>query len=83
MNLEDQRFRSYYISSIKIDTKSKEEQKQHLCCIYFLVDVDVTGFNTVSEKVLCTSITAAQVAVVQQLSVQGKNTTKNKQRRIK
>ena len=37
---------------------------------YLLIDVDVTRVDAVSEKVLCTAITAAQVAVVEQLPAQ-------------
>lgn len=37
---------------------------------YLLIDVDVTGVDAVSEKVLCAAVTAAQVAVVKQLPAQ-------------
>lgn len=34
---------------------------------YLLIDVGVAGVDAVSEKVLCAAVTAAQVAVVEQL----------------
>ncbi len=37
---------------------------------YLLIDVDVAGVDAVSEKVFCAAVTAAQVAVVEQLPAQ-------------
>lgn len=37
---------------------------------YLLIDVDVTGVDAVSEKVLCTAVAATQVAIVEQLPAQ-------------
>lgn len=43
----------------------KKNKTSHL-----FIDVDVTGVNAVPEKVLCAAITAAQVAVMEQLPAQ-------------
>lgn len=44
-----------------------------LCFKDLLSDVDVTGVDTVSEQVLCAALTAAEVTVVEELTVGQRN----------
>lgn len=54
----------FMLSQSKVATRT-EEDHPHL-----LTDVDVTGVDAVSEKVFGAAVTAAQVAVVEQLPAQ-------------
>lgn len=52
-----------------MDQKAAHTQRTQTLS-YLLIDVDVTGVDAVSEKILRTAVTAAQVAVVEQLPAQ-------------
>lgn len=49
-----------------------------LCLQDLLSDVDITGVDAVSEEVLCAALTAAEVTVVEELTV--KHTEKQRVR---
>ncbi len=53
-----------------------------LCFQDLLGDVDVTGVDAVSEQVLCAALTAAEVTVVEELTV-GHRETENQETDLK